>query len=168
MANPFVQYDNVVCIVAPVDTASTALVSPYVDLRTAQKAFFLVQFGAITSTTTTDYYLITVEAATAEGGAEALIPFRYRLSGAVGANTWGAVTSCASTGYTGLTAAAGDDIGILIEVDPDELATNDYRYARVLVTDTPDMEAGLVTVFAILENRYKQTTYTSATASASA
>jgi hypothetical protein len=168
MANPFFQYDNINCIVAPVDTATTAIVSPYVDLRTAQKAFFLVQFGAITSTTTTDYYLITVEAATAEGGAEATQPFRYRLSGAVGANTWGAVTTCASTGYTGFTAAAGDNIGILIEVDPDELAANDYRYARVLITDTPEMEAGLVTVFSILEARYKQTTFTSSTASASA
>jgi len=138
-----------------------------VDLRNANKAFFFIQFGAITSTTTTDSYVVTVECATAEGGTEAAIPFRYRLSGAVGANTWGAVTTCASTGLA-FTAAAGDNLGVMIEVDPDELAANDYRYARAVLTDTPDMEAGLVAGFAFIEARYKQTTHISATASASA
>jgi len=167
MANPFVAYDNIVPVLVPQDIASTATTCPYVDLRNAQKASFLVMFGAITSTTTTDAYVITVEAATAEGGSEAAIPFRYRLAGAVGANTWGAVTTCASTGLS-MTAAAGDNKWVWIEVDPDELAADDYRYARVVLTDTPDMEAGLVAVAAILEARYKQTTHISATASASA
>jgi len=167
MANPFIQYDNVYCFLAPQDIASTATTCPYVDLRSAQKCFFLIQFGAITSTTTTDAYVITVECATAEGGTEATIPFRYRLSAALGTGTWGAVTTCASTGLS-LTAAANDNMGVLIEIDPDELAANDYRYARAVLTDTPDMEAGLVAGFAFLEARYKQTTMVTATASASA
>ena len=167
MANPFVGYDNIICFLAPQDIVSTATTAPYVDLKNAQKAFFLLQFGAVTSTTATDDRTITIEAATAEGGAEAEVDFRYRVSGAVGANTWGAVTTVAAA--TGLTVApdANDNMGYLIEVDPDALAANDYRYARVVLTDI-DSEATLVAGFAFLEARYKQTTHISATASASA
>jgi hypothetical protein len=96
MANPFVGYDNIVPLVAPVAGTTGTITSPYVDLRNAQKASFLIAFGAITSTTTTDEMVITVECATAEGGAEAAIAYRYRLSAAVGANTWGAVTTVAA------------------------------------------------------------------------
>lgn len=167
MANPFVGYDNVICFLAPQDIASTATTCPYVDLRNAQKAFFLLQFGAITSTTVTDDWTITVGAATAEGGAEAAVAFRYRLSGAVGANTWGAVTTVASTGVV-MAPDENDNMALLIEVDPDELAANDYRYARLVLTDLVDSEATLVAGFAFLEARYKQTTHISATASASA
>jgi len=167
MANPFFQYDNFIPLVAPVDIAGSGSTSPYMDLRTAQKAFFLLQFGAVTSTTTTDNYVVTIECATGEGGTEAAIPFRYRLSGAVGANTWGAVTTCASTGYA-VQSASDDNVDLLIEVDPDELAANDYRYARVILTVSGGMEACLYALTGILEARYKQTTFTSATASASA
>ena len=166
MANPFVGYDNIVCFLAPQDIVSTATTCPYVDLLNAQKCFFLIQFGAITSTTVTDDWTITIEAATAEAGAEAAIPFRYRKSGAVGANTWGAVTTAASTGVVAAP-DADDNKGYLIEVDPDALAADDYRYARVVLTDV-DSEATLVAGFAFLEARYKQTTHISATASASA
>jgi hypothetical protein len=167
MANPFAGYDNIVCFLAPQDIVSTATTCPYVDLRNAQKAFFLVQFGAVTSATATDDWTMTIEAATAEGGTEAEIDFRYRVSGAVGANTWGAITTAAAA--TGITVApdTNDNMGYLIEVDPDALAANDYRYARVVLTDV-DSEATLVTGFAFLEARYKQTTHISATASASA
>jgi hypothetical protein len=167
MANPFVAYDNIVPVIVPQDIASTATSSPYVDLRNANKAWFLVCFGLITSATTTDREVVTVEAATAEGGTEAAIAFRYRQAGAVGANTWGAVTTADTTGVS-LAPATDDNVTLLIEIDPDELAANDYRYARVVLTDTPDMTACLVAVYAILEARYKQTTHISATASASA
>ena len=167
MANPFVGYDNIIPLLAPVDIASTANTGAYMDLKNAQKAAFLIMFGAITSTTATDAYTITIECATGEDGTEATIAYRYRLSGAVGANTWGAVTSVGATG-TELTAAAGDSKWLFVEIDPDELAANDYRYARVVITDNPDMEAGLVAVHGVLEARYKQTTHISATASASA
>lgn len=169
MANPFVQYDNIVPLVAPVAGTTGTITSPYVDLRNAQKASFLIMFGAITSTTTTDEMLITVECATAEDGAEAAIAYRYRISAAVGANTWGAVTTVTSAGV-GLGADDSDDMTVWVEVDPDELAVNDYRYARFLATPDPasQMEAYVISALAILETRYKQTTHVSATASASA
>ena len=167
MANPFYQYDNVFCFLAPQDIASTATTCPYVDLRNAQKAFFLIQFGAITSTTVTDDWTITIEAATAEGGTEAAVAFRYRKSGVAGtANTWGAVTTADTSGVIAAP-DADDNVGYLIEIDPDALAANDYRYARAVLTDV-DAEACLVAGFAFLEARYKQTTHISATASASA
>jgi hypothetical protein len=166
MANPFVGYDNIICFLAPQDIVSTATTCPYVDLLNAQKAFFLIQFGAVTSATVTDDWTITIEAATAEGGTEAEVDFRYRVSGAVGANTWGAVTTVAAATGIGVAPDANDNMGYLIEVDPDALAANDYRYARVVLTDV-DSEATLVCGFAFLEARYKQTTHISATASAS-
>lgn len=169
MANPFVGYDNIVPLVAPVAGTTGTITSPYVDLRNAQNASFLVQFGAITSTTTTDEMVITVECATAEGGTEAAVGFRYRKSGAVGANTWGAVTTVAATGV-GMGADDSDNMCVWVELEPDELAANDYRYARFKATPSPasQMEAYVIAALAFIQARYKQTTHISATASASA
>ena len=168
MANPFVGYDNIIPLLAPQDIGSTANAGIYMDLKNAQKAFFLVIFGEITSATATDEFVITIEAATAEAGAEAQVDFRYRKSGALGANTWGAVTTVAAATGLGMGADDSDNMMVMIEVDPDALAANDYRYARLVLDDNVDMEACLVTVVGILEARYKQTTHISATASASA
>ena len=167
MANQFIGYDNIVPLLAPVDIADTDTRTPYVDLRNAQKFSFLLMFGAITSTTVTDEIVVTIECATGEEGTEAAVAYRYRLSAIVGANTWGAVTSVATTGV-GLGADDSDNMSLWIDLDPDELAANDYRYARVLLTQSVALEACLVGVFGILEARYKQTTHISATASASA
>lgn len=165
MSNPFIAYENLVPLLAPQDITGTATASGYLDLRTANAAGFLVVIGAITGTST-DTEVITVEAATAVTGAEAAIPFRYRLSGAVGANTWGAVTTCASTG---LALTVSDDNKILfIEIDPQEMAVDDYRYVRVVCTDTPDMANFLVAVIGVVDPRYRQTTFVSATGAASA
>jgi len=167
MAVPFLGYENAIMLVAPQDIASTATTSPYMQLSNAQKAAFLVIYGAVTSTTVTDTSVITVACATAEGGTEATIDFRYRRAGALGENTWGAVTTAASTGVS-VASASDDNTMWYIEIDPDVLAANDYRVARVVLTDTADLEACLVTVLGLIQPRYKQTTHISATASASA
>jgi hypothetical protein len=165
MAVPFMAYENVIMLVAPQDIASTATTSPYMSLKNAQKAAFLVVFGAVTSTTVTDTSTMTVVCATAEGGVEAAVAFRYRRAGALGENTWGAVTTAAAAGVA-VYAASDDNTMWYIDVDPDELAASDYAVARVVLTDT-DLEACLVTVLGIIEPRYRQTTHISATASAS-
>lgn len=165
--NPFVSYDNIVPLLAPVDIASTITATPYIDLKTAHKAAFLIFFGLITSATATDVEVVTVEAATDPAGTEAAIAFNYRLSGAVGANTWGAITAATTSGVN-MDPASHDNVAMWIEIDPDVLAANDYRYVRVKLTDNPDMTACLVGVFGLIQPRYKQTTFTSATASASA
>lgn len=165
MANPFAMYDNIVPILSPQDIASTATTCAYMDLRNAQKAAFLILVGNVNSATGTDTEVVTVQAATAEGGTEAAIAFRYRTA-LGGANSWGAVTTADTTGVS--YAVSDDDRHMWIEVDPDELAANDYRYARVVLTDTPDMAAFLVSVIGLIQPRYKQETAVSATASASA
>jgi hypothetical protein len=167
MPNPFVGYDNVIMLLEPQDIGSTANAGIYMDLRNAQKAFFLVITGDIGSATATDEFVITIEAATAEGGTEAQVDFRYRKSGAIGTNTWGAVTTVAAATGLGLGADDSDDVMVLIEVDPDALATNDYRYVRLVLDDNTDMTTCLIAVLGIIEARYKQTTHISATASAS-
>jgi hypothetical protein len=163
--NPFVGYDNFIPLLAPADITGTVTASAYMDLKGANRAGFLVAFGAITGTST-DTEVVTVQAATAPDGTEAAIAFSYRLSGAVGANTWGAITTVASTGVA-LT-VSDDDKLLWIEINPDAMAANDYRYVRVLLTDTPDMANCLVGVIGVLDASYKQTTFVSATASASA
>lgn len=165
--NLFVEYDNLIPLLAPADIASTATSSNYMDLKYAHRAAFLVVFGAVTSATTTDREVVTVEAVSDPSGAEAAIAFKYRLSGAVGANTWGAITASLSTGL-GIDPANDDNKLLWIEVDVDALAADGYRYVRITLTDTPDMTACLVAVIGFIQPRYKQTTHKSATASASA
>ena len=163
---PFLGYENAIMLVAPQNIASTATTSPYMSLKNAQAAAFLIVYGAVTSTTVTDTSVITIECATAEGGVEATIDFRYRRAGALGENTWGAVTTCASTGLA-VASASDDNCMYYIEIDPDVLAANDYEVARVVLTDTADLEVCLVTVLGLIQPRYKQTTHISSTASAS-
>lgn len=166
--NPFMQYENVIPLLAPADIATTVTASNYMDLRAANHAGFLVVLGALTSATTTDREEITVEAATAPGGTEAAVAFKYRLSGALGANTWGAITEVAATAALSLDPAADDNKLVWIELDLPALADDDLRYARVKLTDNPDMTACIVAVLGMLDPAYKQATHVSATAAASA
>lgn len=165
MGNSFLEYDNFFPILSPQDIASTATTTIYMDLRGAQRAGFLVSVGAITTATATDTEVITIQAATAEGGTEAAIAFKYRTC-LQGTNQWGAVTTADTTGVT--LASTDDDLHVWIEVDVDALAANDYRYVRAVLTDTPDMAAFLTAVMGIIVPRYKQVTAITATASASA
>ena len=167
MPNKFVGYDNIIPLIAPVAGTTGTLTTSYIDLRGAQNASFLVMFGVVTSTTATNYLAITVDAATAEGGTEAAIGFDLRVSGIVGANTWGAVTSVGVAGYVGAIPALDNNM-IWIDLDPATLAANDYRVVRVVATPTDSLSTYVVAVIAIVESRYKQTTFVSATASASA
>jgi hypothetical protein len=163
----YLGYQNIVPLLAAQDIASTVTVTNYLDLKTAHRAALLIVLGAVTSATATDAEVLTIEAATAEGGSEAAIAFSYRLSGALGTNTWGAITASASTGLS-LDPAVHDNMCIWVEIDPAVMAANDYRYVRAKFTDTPDMTAFLVAVVGVIDPRYKMTTYISATASASA
>jgi len=169
MPNPFVGYDNIIPLYAPVQTTTGTVTTPYMDLRGAQRASFLLYFGVITSATTTDEVVVTVDAATAEDGTEVAQSFYYRLSAIAAATaTWGAVTSCASTGF-GMGADDSDNMMLWVQLDLDDFGTNDFRYARIVVTPSPatQLEALIVSICGIQENRYKQTTFHSVTASAS-
>lgn len=166
--NPYAQYENIIPLLAPVDIASTITASGYMDLKTANRASFLVAFGLVTSASA-DVEVLTVEAASAEGGAEAAIAFNYRKSGAVGANTWGAITAATSAGIN-IDPSTDDNVMIWIDIDPAAVyaAKKNARYVRVKLTDNTDMTACLVSVIGFIDPIYKQATMISATASASA
>ena len=169
MANQFVGYDNIIPLLAPVAGTTGTLTSGYMKLHNAHKASFLISFGAITSTTTTDALTITVDAASVEEGTEVQQDFRYRLSGAVGDNTWGAVTSVVAATGLPMLAPTADDKLVWVEIDPDALGGGDMLFVRFVITPAPasQMEAYVVGGVGIIEARYKQTTHISATASAS-
>jgi hypothetical protein len=163
MANNFGQYLNIYPLLSPVDTTSSAVNSAFVDLAGSNNARIYVFFGSVTAASTDDVVTVTVEAATTTASAsEIAIGYSYRLSGAVGANTWGAITAVGATGMEiGL---SDDDKILLIELDPAVVqATEDgSRYVRVVVTPTAGVSAAEVAAWAELDPQYKATTFVDA------
>ena len=168
MFNTNVNYENAIILLAPQDITNAETPSSYMKLDYAQEAGFLVVFGAITSATTADSILITVEACTAPAGTEVAVDFSYRISGALGTNTWGAKTAATSAGFSILNAV--DNVMVWIDIDPAAIQADvtDALYARVFLSSPADMTACLVTVIGFTRPRYKQNTHKSATGAASA
>ena len=166
--NPFLGYQNIIMLLEPKDIVTTATNSAYMDLKNANRACFLVSYGAITSDTALDEAQVYVQAATAVDGAEAQIAFNYRQSGALGTNTWGAITARTATQVVSLQAFVDDNKMLWIEIDPEALASSDYRYVRVSLTDSTALGAALVCVHGFIAPKYRMATFTSVTASASA
>ena len=93
--------ENIVPLKAPVDSAGTAYATPFVDLKNALHATFFYYMGVVTAASADQNIVVTMEAATAAAsGSEVAIAFKYRLSGATGANTLGAITAATSTGVS--------------------------------------------------------------------
>lgn len=162
--NSFISYANVVPVLAPVDVADNDTATAYVDLLGAHNVAFQLYCGLLTSATALDNLVVKVEAATAADGTEAQVDFKYRKVTAIGTNVAGAITSAS---VVTLYASVDDGILLWIEVDPDALAANDYRFVRVRGTPT-DLTACLLSCVAVINPRYRMTTMASATASASA
>lgn len=163
MASQFAQYENVVPILAPQDIAGTPTATPWLDLKTAHNASFIAYFGALTTTTASDNIAVTMEASTAaSSGSEAAVAFNYRLSGATGANSWGAITAATTAGVT--IASTDDNKALLVNVDPSAIAAAlaDATHVRLVLTPT-GMAATLVAAMAFVEPRYKMTSMISTT-----
>lgn len=143
-------YDEIrhtVPVLAPVDLVATATFSKAVHVNNYRWATFFVQLG-VTDTIGT----LTVYESTSAATTSALtIPFNYRLTSAVGTDSHGASTTCASTGV----AWADTDDGkmFIVEVDPAEL-TDGYEWVRVLLTPSATSAGCLASVVAQLEPRY--------------
>ena len=129
--NTLALYDNIVPLKQPVDAGTTDFSTPYVNLKGAHKVAFLVQFGVTTENATTDVIDVTVQGATAEGGAEAEVAYNYRISSAVTANTWGAVTAATTAGIDLTDEHEG--MSLWIEPDMGVLWAADYAYVRLSV-----------------------------------
>jgi hypothetical protein len=160
---------NIVPLLAPVDNVAAETATAYIDLKLAQDACFLVTNGLITSASATDMVTVTLEAATGVTGTEAAIAYNYRISAAVGANTWGDIATAAATGIE-LDPAANDNMFLLVDANPVKVQAEkaDARYVRIRIGTAADMGAHLVGVVAFIKPRYKQDVMTSATAAASA
>lgn len=164
MGSNFAQYDNIIPVLAPVDTAATAISTAYVDLKTVNRASFLINFGVITTGTADSNITVTVNAATVQAGTSAsAIAFSYRLSEAVGSNAWGAVANATASGAT--IASTDDGKALLIDIDPSVVANvkADGRWVNVTLTPTADHTVTIGGAFALLDARYHGGSMVSAT-----
>ncbi len=160
---------NIVPLKAPLDSAGTAYATPYVDLKNALHCTFIAYFGNIAAASADQSVIVTVEASTSttSNATEVAIPFKYRKSGATGANSWGAITTV-STGATGAAIATDDDNKMVI-IDIDSAAIEaahgqrDARFVRLVMGVDVGGTATLNTVWAVLDPSYPQTTHLSAT-----
>lgn len=156
---------NIFPLLAPVDSVTTAYDSLFIDLKNAVHATFFLYLGVITGAATTSHPTITMEAATAAASSTAptAIPFSYRLSGATGTNTWGAVTTVANTGVA-LDVVASDGKMLMVDVDPAalEALVGDARYVRMHVGIVGGGSVFLNAIWAEIEPAYAQTTMISA------
>jgi hypothetical protein len=165
MSRGMLEYDNVVPMIQPIDLAGGAN-SPWVDMATAHRVAFLCQFGVVTSSAA-DSFSITVECATvgdtaaAEGTA---VPFTYRLSGAVAANTWGAPTAATATGYAGnCTVINGKNIWVDVDPSQAQATVDTGRYLRLVFAQ--DGSAAIGSIMAFVMPRFHMATMISTTVS---
>lgn len=156
--------NNILPLIAPVDTATSEIGTPFIDLRKALHTTILVYVGVITAASVDQPVIVTLCAATsAASTSETAIAFRYRLSGATGANTWGAITAATATGAT--IASTDDGKMLLIDVNPADLPAvgADNFFVRAVITPNAGDSVTLVAALAISDPQYPQLTHQSMT-----
>ena len=161
----FVTMENIVPLNAPVDSAGTAYATAFVDMKNALHATFLYFVGVMTAASADQNITVTMEAATAAAsGSEVAIPFKYRVSGAVGANTWGAITDATTAGIS-IDTTGTEGVMYAIDIDPAALDGKlaDARFVRMVVGIDAGGTVTLNAGWAVLDPRYPQLTHKSAT-----
>lgn len=162
----FAILDNILPLVAPVDTAATEKGTPFLDLRKALHTTVFVYFGVVTAASADQNVIVTLQAATsAASTSETALAFQYRLSGATGANSWGAVTNATSAGAS-LDTTTVDGKMLLIDINPAALAslgTGDNYFARVVVTPDAGGTVTNMAAFAISDPQYSSVSQQSMT-----
>lgn len=159
--------ENIIPLKAPVDSAGTAYATPYVDMKNQLHISFLAYFGNVAAASADQAVVLTVEASTSttSNATEVAIPFKYRLSGATGANSWGAVTAATASGMSYGT--TDDGKAVLIDIDPATIEAahgqRDAKYVRLVVGIDAGGSATLNSIFAITDPAYPQTTHLSTT-----
>ena len=150
-----------VTLLEPITTIADGR-SEWVRLENLQWMTFFVYVGAIVaSTDSVNVYVYSTTSATSgtTNANDQSIPFKYRLSSALGVDSWGAIT--AVTTATGYVAIGGTDDNKLlqIEVDPGDIASRDsdaefiYLEFDATVTSTDTIYLG---AFGVFEPRYPQ------------
>jgi hypothetical protein len=147
---------------------ATVIQTEYSKLDNAHWITYLVPLGDFGTTAATDTLTFTVECSTAaaSNATEAKVPFRYRLSGKVGANTWGAITAAAASVGVAIGTTDNSSCVLAIEVDPAEAYAAqgqlDAKFVRLVITASTN-GSGLVAAQAVIAPRYPGNTHTSAT-----
>jgi hypothetical protein len=151
---------NIMPVLGAIDTAASAVNTALVDLDMANWLSFLLVFGNCTSDDT-DVVTLTVTCSTAgtTNATEQAIPFSYRISGAVGTNTWGTITAGTSDGAVGtsdggLEAVVTKNALVIVDVDPAVVAAKAADMRWVYLTITPTGPITLVGAVAVIEPRY--------------
>lgn len=154
----FAQGMQILPILAPADIVATATKTNIVDLKYANWATLVLNFGAITC----DPPTITVKVSTGNSTTSAVaIAFQYRLSDNTASTSgWGAVTSATTTGVALTGGGTDNNKVLLIDVDPAAVAAEgtDYRYIHALVTPDANATATVVGALAFLEAKYPANT----------
>jgi hypothetical protein len=155
----FAESFKVMPILGSKDIVATATVTNYVDLNFAEGLVELeFNFGLITSTDSTGEVVVTIEASnvsdtTSSDLVEAAIAFQYRLSGAVGTDTMGAIASATTAGVAIVNTV--DNATLLAYVDPSAVAqVSGARYIRGVVTPTAEVVSTNVGAVARFIPRY--------------
>lgn len=146
----YLDENHVVPVLAPVDTASSAVQTDIVGLKEYHQVRFLVQFGVITG----DSVVVTVEECDDTTPTNnTAIAFSYRLSSAVGTDSLGDRATATTSGYT--VTASDDGKMLIIDVDSAQLSSG-YPYVRVVATPGGSMSVCLLNAVAVLRPRYAQ------------
>lgn len=149
---------NIMPVLGPIDTAASAVNTALVDLDMANWVSFLVSFGNCTSDDS-DAVVLTVTCSTAgtTNATETAIPFSYRISGAVGTNTWGTITAGTTDGAGSsdtLNAVTAKNALVIVDVDPAVAAAKAADTRWIYLTIAPQGPITIVGAVAIIEPRY--------------
>jgi hypothetical protein len=166
MIGRYGQITQLVPLLTPQNIGTTATKSAFVNLGGAHRCTFIIPIGVLTATSIDQPLTVTVKAASSAASTLAVaIPFNWRLSGAVGTDTWSAIGSAQAAGLallpTGGAAPVGASCTLIIDVDPAivraAVVSLTGKYAYVTLTPDAGMTATNVAVLAELEPRYIQT-----------
>ena len=160
----YVEDVNVVPLLAPQDIAATLTNLPFIALKTIVDGTLYIAFGNIAAASADQAVTVTLQAATAAAsGSEAAIAFDYRLSGAVGANSWGAKTAATSSGVS--IGTTDDNKVLAIQLDPAAIqaAKADATHVRAVITPDAGGSATLVSAWAAFIPSYRMNSMVSAT-----
>lgn len=152
--------NHVVPLLGPIDKAATATNTAFVDLKNAVGVRFFVFCGVLTATSADQNLIITLEAATAAvSGSEVQIAGTYKLSGAVGTDSWGTATAFTGSGGVSLDTTSADNKMVAMDVDLHALdaALADARFMRIVITPDAGATVSLVAAWAEIEPTYPQT-----------
>ena len=157
-----------VVLLEPITTIADGR-SEWVRLENMQWMTFYVYVGGITASTDgVNVYVHSTTSATSgtTNSNDQVIPFKYRLSSALGVDSWGAITAVSTaTGYAPII-GTNDNTMLQIVVDPSEIASRDsdavfaYLEFDATITSTDTIYLGAWGVF---EPRYPQNAHLTTT-----